>query len=45
MKTRRSLPWAISPWKEWDSYVEELNRMGLDRYIELAQEAYDALQG
>ena len=33
------------PMEEWDSYVEELNRMGLDRYIELAQEAYDALQG
>ena len=31
------------PMEEWDSY--ELNRMGLDRYIELAQEAYDALQG
>lgn len=23
--------------EEWDSYVEELNRMGLDRYIELAR--------
>ena len=33
------------PMEEWDSYVEALNRMGLDRYIELAQEAYDALQG
>ncbi len=28
---------------EWDSYVGELEKMGVGRYVELAQQAYDAL--
>lgn len=26
---------------EWDSYVEELNNIGLERYLEIAQQVYD----
>lgn len=28
---------------DWDSYVEELNKMGLDRWLEIAQTAYDRM--
>lgn len=28
--------------EDWNTYVEELNKIGLDRYLELSQEAYDA---
>lgn len=28
--------------KEWDSYVASLNKIGLERYIELLQNAYDS---
>lgn len=28
--------------EEWDSYVNELNRAGLERYLEIYQSAYDA---
>ncbi len=30
---------------EWDSYLKELDNMGLKRYIELTQKAYDSSQG
>ena len=29
---------------QWDAYAEEFNSMGLERYIELAQTAYDAMK-
>lgn len=28
--------------KDWDAYVQQLNSIGLDRYLELLQKAYDA---
>jgi len=31
------------PLSEWDSYVAEFERMGLNQYISIAQEAYDAM--
>jgi putative aldouronate transport system substrate-binding protein len=31
------------PLSGWDSYVEDLQKMGVERYVELAQEAYDAM--
>lgn len=31
------------PLSEWDAYVAEFERMGLDRYISIAQETYDAM--
>ena len=31
--------------REWDAYVNELNRMGLSRYIELTQSGYDRAIG
>lgn len=31
--------------KEWDAYVKTLNDMGLSKYIELNQNAYDAVYG
>ena len=29
---------------EWDAYVETINNMGVERYVELAQKAYDAMK-
>ncbi|MEE1012963.1 MAG: extracellular solute-binding protein [Clostridia bacterium] len=29
------------PFSEWDSYVEELNKLGLQEFIEVSQAAYD----
>ena len=31
--------------KDWDAYLEELEKMGLQRYIEIEQAAYDRLMG
>jgi putative aldouronate transport system substrate-binding protein len=31
--------------REWDSYIAELNRMGLNRYIQLMQAGHDRAQG
>ncbi|MBQ8231642.1 MAG: extracellular solute-binding protein [Lachnospiraceae bacterium] len=31
--------------KDWDTYLEELEKMGLQRYIEIQQNAYDRLMG
>lgn len=28
--------------EEWDSYMKELNNAGLERYLEIYQQAYDA---
>ena len=28
--------------KDWDSYVNELGKIGVDRYVQISQEAYDA---
>ena len=30
--------------EEWDAYVEELNKMGVDEYVRIYQEAYDAVE-
>lgn len=30
---------------DWDDYVNELDRAGIDRYVELMQQAYDEFQG
>ena len=30
---------------EWDTYVGQLEQMGLDRYLEIQQEAYDRYRG
>ncbi len=30
---------------DWDAYLEELNSLGLDRYLELSQQVYDAYYG
>lgn len=30
--------------EEWDAYVEELNKMGVDEYVRIYQEAYDAVK-
>lgn len=32
------------PMSQWDAYMEELNKMGLDAYLEAAQAAYDRSQ-
>lgn len=29
------------PLSEWDSYLQELEKMGLDEYLKVSQEAYD----
>ena len=28
--------------KDWDAYVNELDKIGVERYVQVAQEAYDA---
>lgn len=33
------------PFSEWDSYVAELNKIGLEQYIEISQKAYDRTRG
>lgn len=33
------------PFSEWDSYSEELNKIGLEEYIEISQQAYDRTVG
>lgn len=33
------------PFSEWDSYVEELNKIGLEEYIEVTQVAFDRMNG
>lgn len=30
--------------EQWDAYVEELNKMGVDEYVRIYQEAYDAVK-
>ena len=29
---------------EWEDYLKELDKIGLPRYLELAQEAYDSMK-
>jgi len=31
--------------RDWDSYVAELNRMGLAKYLEITQSGYDRAIG
>lgn len=31
--------------KDWDSYLKELDNMGLEKYISISQTAYDRMQG
>lgn len=28
---------------EWDSYVEELQRIGVEQFVEVCQQAYDRM--
>lgn len=32
---------GVEPISNWDSYVETIENMNLDRYIEINQDAYD----
>lgn len=31
--------------KDWDAYLNELNNIGLQRYVEISQQAYDRMMG
>ena len=33
------------PFSEWDSYVQELDKMGLKQYLDIKQQAYDRMEG
>lgn len=40
---QKAAEWAVNGGidEEWDDYIEQLNKMGLDRMREIYQEAYD----
>jgi len=36
---------ALNPDRDWDTYLDRLNGLGMQRYLEIYQEAYDAKMG